>query len=462
MLPSRMHDLVNLRHLDIEGASCLKEMPKGFSKLKNLNFLNHYIVGKHEENGIRELGTLDSLQGSLCIAKLENINNSSEALEAKMGNKKHINILTFKWLPGSDIVDFQTSRDIFNKLQPHGDLNELSIVGYRGETFPDWLSLGCFSYGNMTKLSLSRCTNCRQLPSLGQLSSLKHLEISELDQETPFKSLESLTFESLPSWREWLFSDEFDAFPQLKKLSIRECSVLTGDLPNHLLALEQLSIVECEQLACSLPRVPRLHQLDVKSVYHIRMEEPLHWVVIEGTQLVNSILEWLADNQSTHLQCLVIRNLTISNCPEIDSFPEGGLPPSLTTLWIKNCQKLARYITSNGLQCQGLACLILYSWDDVKSFPREGCLPASHWSLYLGEFLTLETLDCGGLQHLTSLKELTIEYCLKLENITQEKLPSSITELHIKDSPLRRTEPSKDPGGNMNFFFDIAESMTDC
>ncbi|XP_015949849.1 putative disease resistance RPP13-like protein 1 [Arachis duranensis] len=181
MLPSRMHDLVNLRHLDIEGASCLKEMPKGFSKLKNLNFLNHYIVGKHEENGIRELGTLDSLQGSLCIAKLENINNSSEALEAKMGNKKHINILTFKWLPGSDIVDFQTSRDIFNKLQPHGDLNELSIVGYRGETFPDWLSLGCFSYGNMTKLSLSRCTNCRQLPSLGQLSSLKHLEISELD-----------------------------------------------------------------------------------------------------------------------------------------------------------------------------------------------------------------------------------------------------------------------------------------
>ncbi|XP_052113637.1 putative disease resistance protein At3g14460 [Arachis duranensis] len=133
-----------------------------------------------------------------------------------------------------------------------------------------------------------------------------------------------------------------------------------------------------------------------------------------------------------------LESLTISNCPEIDSFPEGGLPPSLTTLWIKNCQKLARYITSNGLQCQGLACLILYSWDDVKSFPREGCLPASHWSLYLGEFLTLETLDCGGLQHLTSLKELTIEYCLKLENITQEKLPSSITELHIKDSPLRR------------------------
>ncbi|MED6119003.1 hypothetical protein PIB30_007893 [Stylosanthes scabra] len=563
MLPSSMHDLVNLRHLDIEGASCLKEMPKELSKLKHLNFLSQYIVGKNEENGIRELGTLDSLHGLLCIVKLENVSNSCEALGAKMGNKKHINILELKWLPGSDIVDSQTSRDILEKLQPHGDLNELLIEGYKGETFPDWLGQGCFSYINMTKLSLNHCKNCCQLPSLGQLPSLKHLEISEFDalerigcefyknnksfqQETPFKSLESLTFERMASWREWLFSDEFDAFPQLKRLSLRECSVLTGDLPNHLLALEQLTIVECEQLSCSLPRAPKLHQLDVKGVNHIRMEEPLHWVVIEGTKLVNSILEWLAHTQPTQLQCLVIRkcssdislsrahmldslqelkiwdcskltfseklqhrllreinfykcdsltllplkdlpnlrtltmdacksiesivvpqdveyalpslsyleikycprfvtlstlvlatphleSLTLINCPEIDSFPEG----SLTILWIKNCQKLARYITSKGLHCRGLTSLILYSWDDVTSFPRKDCLPVSLRSLCLGEFPNLETLDCGGLQHLTSLKELTIEHCWKLENMTQEKLPSSITELHIKDCPLR-------------------------
>ncbi|RYR40627.1 hypothetical protein Ahy_A09g046378 [Arachis hypogaea] len=64
MLSNCMHDLVNLRHLDIRGASCLKEMPKRMS--------NYYIVGTQEENGIRELGTLDNLHGSFCISKLEN------------------------------------------------------------------------------------------------------------------------------------------------------------------------------------------------------------------------------------------------------------------------------------------------------------------------------------------------------------------------------------------------------
>ncbi|KAL4338847.1 hypothetical protein AHAS_Ahas12G0251100 [Arachis hypogaea] len=101
-------------------------MPKGMSKLKHLNFLTGYIVGKQVENGIRELGALDDLHGSLCISKLENVNNSREALEAKMGNKKHINILELKWRRG-DIVDVESARDLLEELQPHRNLKELSI-----------------------------------------------------------------------------------------------------------------------------------------------------------------------------------------------------------------------------------------------------------------------------------------------------------------------------------------------
>nr|XP_025621511.1 putative disease resistance RPP13-like protein 1 [Arachis hypogaea] len=128
MLPRGMQGLVNLRHLDIRGASHLKEMPKEITKLKHLNFLSDYIVGKHEETGIRELGTLDNLHGSFCISKLENVKNSGEVLEAKMGNKKHINTLELNWLPDGDIDDVQTERDILGKLQPHQNLKELSIV----------------------------------------------------------------------------------------------------------------------------------------------------------------------------------------------------------------------------------------------------------------------------------------------------------------------------------------------
>ncbi|MED6108123.1 hypothetical protein PIB30_020569 [Stylosanthes scabra] len=576
MLPSRLQDLVNLHHLDIEETTSLIEMPKGMSNLTHLDSLWRYIVGRHEENGIRELGTLDNLHGLLCISNLENVNSSGEALESKMGNKKHITILELKWLPLPDgdtnVADVQTERDILDKLQPHGNLKELSIDGYRGEIFPHWLGLSC--YASITKMSLIGCKNCRQLPSLGQLPALQHLEIFKLDeleiigcgfyksnesfQSTPFKSLETLKFEKMSRWREWHFPKEFDGFPKLMNFSIKECPVLTEDLPAHLPSLEKLTILECEELACSLPRAPKLHQLSVMGRWAHMMEAKPDEVVISETQLAKYVLECLPLIQLPHIQRLKIiecsseisisgdylptslqylrisgcSNLTFSDqlhhkflreihvkeceslklfplaalpnlkiltisrcekmeyvevaealpslsylsiancprlvsfpalglaaaaphleelylwhCPEMDSFGEECLPPSLATLWINNCQKLATWITSKGFRGQGLTKLILEDWNDVKSFPREGCLPASLQSLKLSDFPNLETLDCKGLRHLTSLQQLSIDFCPKLENITHQNLPSSISKLHIGgECPLRRKlEEMNDP-----------------
>ncbi|XP_072082903.1 putative disease resistance RPP13-like protein 1 isoform X1 [Arachis hypogaea] len=568
MLPSRMEDLVNLRHLDIRGASCLQEMPKGMSKLKHLNFLSDYIVGEHEENGIRELGTLDNLHGSFCISKLENVKNSGEVLEAKMGNKKHINTLELNWLPDGDIDDVQTEGDILDKLQPHQNLKELSIIGYRGERFPDWLGLSCYS--NMTKLSLKRCKNCCELPSLGHLPFLRHLEFSDLDgleridfeihnnkngsfqQKTPFESLETLEIKSMSGWREWHFPDEFDGFPELRFLEISCCPVLRGGLPAHLPALEKLKIVECEELAFPLPRAPKLHQLVVEG--YSRPSRPRegmapHNIKISGTQLANSILEWLPHIQQRvhrlriincesaisisgdhlpapllyleishcskltfseqmqhkslmkikvvgcgsltlfpmagfpnltelvisecqsmeklhvevpqalpNLLCLRIsecpslvslsslglaaphlQELCIKDCRKIDCFAEECLPPSLKTLEVIECEKLASWITSNVLQSEGLTDLKLASCFDIKSFPGEGCLPASLECLILRKFPNLETLDCKGLHHLTSLKTLAIGQCEKLENITEKHWLASIENIYMgEECPLRR------------------------
>ncbi|RYQ87521.1 hypothetical protein Ahy_B09g095041 isoform C [Arachis hypogaea] len=259
MLPSSMQDLVNLRHLDIRGASHLKAMPKEISKLKHINFLSDYIVGEHEGNGIRELGTLDNLHGSFCISKLENVKNSGEVLEAKMGKKKHINTLELNWLPDGDIDDLQTERDILDKLQPHENLKELSI---------------------------------------------------------------------------------------------------------------------------------ELHLYD---------------------------------------------------CPEIDCFADEGLPPSLKKLQLTECHKLASWIASKGLQSEGLTHLELCRCSDVKSFPGEGCLPASLEFLELWKLPNLETLDCKGLHHLTSLKNLRIRYCDYLNNIREEHLLASIENIFIgNECPLTR------------------------
>ncbi|XP_052112820.1 putative disease resistance protein At3g14460 isoform X2 [Arachis duranensis] len=527
MLPSRMQDLVNLRHLDTRGSNSLKEMPKGMSKLKHLNFLSGYIVGEQVENGIRELGALDNLHGKLCISKLQNVKDSDEALEAKMDSKEHISILELKWRREGDTVDVETARDILEELQPHRNLKELSIDGYRGEIFPDWLGLSCYS--NLTDLSMYRCKNCRQLPSLGQLPSLKDLRIFEFDgleriggefynnaesshQGTPFRSLQTLEFAHMPRWREWHIPDDFDGFPKLKSLSIVNCPVLSGDLPAHLPALEKLNIVDSDELACSLPRAPKLHQLLVmgplyESEGYKHLSKP-HEVVILETLLTKSVLECLP-----HIQCSCVQRLTIENlwpaisvsgdnlpdslqylqitgcsdlfsgplhskslteilvqecdsltllplgalpnlktlsiidCPEMDCFGEECLPPSLTTLRIRRCQKLERWITWRGLQSEGLTRLFLEDWDEVKSFPREGCLPASLQYLSLSYFSNLETLDCKGLHQLTALQKLKIKYCSKLENITQENLPASLSKFIINsECPLRsKLEEMNDP-----------------
>ncbi|KAL4395493.1 hypothetical protein AHAS_Ahas02G0257500 [Arachis hypogaea] len=65
-------------------------MPKGMSKLKHLRFLSDYVVGKHRENKIRELGALANIHQSISISKLENVVNSNEASMARMFAKDGI------------------------------------------------------------------------------------------------------------------------------------------------------------------------------------------------------------------------------------------------------------------------------------------------------------------------------------------------------------------------------------
>ncbi|RYR73195.1 hypothetical protein Ahy_A02g007538 [Arachis hypogaea] len=77
------HDGKVKLNFDFRGTP-LHEMPKGMRKLKSLQFLSSYIVGKCEENKIKELGALANLHESISITKLKNVVDSSKALEARM------------------------------------------------------------------------------------------------------------------------------------------------------------------------------------------------------------------------------------------------------------------------------------------------------------------------------------------------------------------------------------------
>ncbi|KAL4395415.1 hypothetical protein AHAS_Ahas02G0249700 [Arachis hypogaea] len=301
-----MQNLVNLCHLDIVSTD-LEEMPKKMSKLKDLQFLSDYIAGKHEENGIGELGELAHLHGSFRLKKLENVKNSGEASNARMDEKIHLNALYLEWSWSS----FEESdKDVLDKLRPHKDLKKLSIRCYRGSMFPDWV--GQSSYHYMTELELRGCRNFWVVPSLGQLPSLERLIIAEFEkvkkiggsfykgdgthqhQDTPFRSLKYLQFYRMGCWEEWESyecDDDDDApFPQLETLEIWDCPKLRGDLPTFLPSLKSLHIGRCEELGCYLPRAPMIRELKIEGKQEARMQDlPLSMLErlwVNGEQLV--------------------------------------------------------------------------------------------------------------------------------------------------------------------------------
>ncbi|XP_057745683.1 putative disease resistance protein RGA3 [Arachis stenosperma] len=525
-------------------------MPKGMSQLKNLQFLSDYVVGKREENKITELGALADLHQSISIAGLENVVNSSEASMARMFDKDGICSLELSWSPDEDEneVDSQIERDILDKLQPHTNLKELEIRGYRGTTFSDWL--GSSSYRNITYLRLDGCRNCCMLPSFGQLPSLKGLRISNFESveivgaefyfyqndesclETPFPKLESLSFSSMPCWKEWR-SMELNAFPRLRKLTIMECPMLRGDLPNQLPSLQSLWIEKCVEVSCCVPRAPAITTLSISGKHlvgsvveaitntqltcltslwisgcssHIwfpvsAIPPSLHRLTIQECRE----LEFEMDGQHHSLQELYIRSscdslasfslldsfpnlvrveimycrnmesivvsrslsclrylwinhcgslksvstiwmaapqlqrLSLVGCPEVDLSPTGDGDPhrSLGSLEISYCEKLVSTAAFMNSQFQGLIDLwIEGECESVKCLPKEGWLPASLESLTLEGIKSVETLECKGLAHLTSLHELSIYECPKLENMEGEKLPASLIQLSVSRSPL--------------------------
>ncbi|RYR23817.1 hypothetical protein Ahy_B02g057311 isoform B [Arachis hypogaea] len=544
MLPNDMHKLVNLRHLDLRRTS-LKEMPRGISKLTHMRNLDYFVVGKHKDNGIQELGGLSKLEGSFKIKKLENVVDAGQARSAKMEDKNHIDKLSLKWRSDDKMVsNKETLRDILDGLQPHTGLKELKIKRYKGERFPDWV--GRCSYNNMTSVSLVSCKDCCMLPSLGQLPSLKSLRIegflqlkrigdefykNDCDHHSsptaPFPSLETLEFNNMPCWEEWHVPDP-EAFPRLRTLEIEDCGMLKGDMLNGVLwrrvcclreddegrsdemvgggdalsirpspsfnarsnwlpkSLQKLKILmfpkfeflehkydlvelqieySCDSLtSLSLDVFPNLKNLEIRgcrNLESVSMSEAPHAAlqrlsITSCHKLVSFAGEGLAAPNLTHLHVSFcsklealpcdmksllpsLQSLKICDCSDMCRLAEGGLPPNLKELevgigeqqlrdlsWMPNFYALTR-LTIIGFNC-----------DSVTSYPEVGSLPhlPSLTTLYIEFFDNLETLKCNELLRLTSLQQLHILLCPKLENMVGEKLPPSLLLLDIEGCGL--------------------------
>ncbi|KAG4403513.1 hypothetical protein GLYMA_01G127700v4 [Glycine max] len=269
----------------------------------------------------------------------------------------------------------------------------------------------------LQSLTLKHCSSAMSLPVghlPASLRTLTILSLKNLEFQTRHKheSLESLSiYNSCDS----LMSLPLVTFPNLKSLRIKNCENMESLLVSGSESIKSLSsfqIIRCPSFA-SFPR----EGLPAPNLIRFKGEK----------------LKSLPDQMSSLLPKL--EALDISNCPEIESFPGGGMPPNLRSVRIGNCEKLL-----SGLAWPSMAMLTSLDvhgpCDGIKSFPKEGLLPRSLTSLLLSGFSSLETLDCQGLHHLTSLQNLAIIQCQKLENMEGERLPVSILKLSIYTCPL--------------------------
>ncbi|CAJ2638993.1 unnamed protein product [Trifolium pratense] len=556
-LPDSISELYNLETLILERTD-IKKMPKKIGRLNHLQTLSHFVVAEKHECDIKELDNLNLLQGKLCLSGLKHVINPAEAAKANMKDKKHLEELIMQYSDSFEVNNNGRELDVLEALKPNSNLKKLTIENYSGDRFPNWLR-DC-DLPNLVSLNLKRCTLCCQLPSLGQLSSLKELSIShcpELERVLPqhLPSLQTLEIyecnkleeclclegspllkelyirecsklkraplpQHLPSLQKLVISDCnkleeclcLEGSPLLENVFIKNCSKLKRvPLPQHLPSLQKLHICDCEMLEASIPKGDSMIELHLERCDRILVNElptSLKQFVLLGNRYVEfsdeqnlvkcTVLEELEFDLkgieislSLDLHCYnSLRKLTIIgwdsspslpfslhlftnldylklyNCPQLESFPIGGLPSNLRELGIKNCPKLIGSREEWGLfQLNSLEYFFVRDaeFENVESFPEENLLPPNLEELYLHNFSKLRIMNNKGFLHLNSLETLWIFNCPSLESLPEEGLQqlSSLYRLSIVDCPLIREKYKKEGGERWDTIRHIPEVYID-
>jgi hypothetical protein len=427
--PRDMHKLINLLHLDFAETKIM-EMPTNLGKLKCLQTLTKFIVSKHGGYGIEELGKLTNLRGSLPIFELQNVETCTDTKDGCLRDLKHLKELVMEWK-----VDANASEShiiVLDSLQPHSNLKSLTIKGYGGQSFPDWV--GHSSFSNISSLHLENCNHCCSLPPLGKLPSLQELFIfgfhgivkvggefyGNVDSSMkPFGALKVLRFKYMLNWEEWCCFDDA-AFPKLEVLEIYECPKLARGLPVHLPSLVELEVYDCSELVAPLPRASsqcKLMLVNCKIVVLLN-ELPTGTQELEIRQFdaLELTIQWCTKlDLPMHLDCSSLEYLELSGCDSFKSLPLD-LFRQLRRLEIRDCGDLES-LTVREQHEHDLLSLIhidIHRCPNFAYFPKGGLRAPSLKLFRIKDCTSLQSLPDKMNIFLPSLDKLSIEYCDKL------------------------------------------------
>ncbi|KAK2440086.1 hypothetical protein QL285_011539 [Trifolium repens] len=393
---------------------------------------------------------------------------------ANLKDKKYLEELHmyFNKIEREEMNDSVVERNVsvLEALQPNSNLKRLTIVNYNGNSFPNWLRGSHLP--NFVSLKLEYCGLCSHLPPLGHFPLLKELYIGYCPE------LKRVSPQHLPSLQELKITN-------CNKLE--ECLCLEGSP-----LLENVSINNCSKLKVTIPKGDSMIKLDLHGCDRILVNglstvlkkfvlcENQYTEFSEEEDLVNccvlEVLEFdLRGFPSLDLQCynslryISIRGcdssfslpfslhlftnlhyLYLCDCPQLESFPRGGLPSNLRLLDIHNCPKLIGSREEWGLfQLNSLQWFtVTDEFENVESFPEENLLPPTLEHLWMIKCSKLGRMNNKGFLHLNSLRDLRIDNCPSLERLPEEGLQqlSSLYYLEFGECPIIR-EKYKMEGG---------------
>ncbi|KAK2440224.1 putative disease resistance RPP13 protein [Trifolium repens] len=411
-LPVHMGNLINLRHLDITN-TWIKELPMEIAKLENLQTLTVFVVGeRHVGLSIKELSKFPNLQGKLTIKNLHSVVDAREAEDANLKSKEKIEELELFW--GKQSEDSQKAKAVLAMLQPPISLKSLNIDLYGGTSFPSWL--GNSSFSNLVSLRFNNCEHCMTLPPLGQLPSLKELEIHGMkNMDTigpefccgqggecsnssfqPFLSLERIKFDSMPSWKEWLQIEGINfAFPQLRTMELLNCPELRGHLPSHLPCIEEIVIDDCPNLLETPSTLHWLSSIKKININGFGERTLLSWFESDSPSMMQDVViekcVTLLYVPKLILRSTCLQHLKLQSISSLMEFPSSGLPTSLQSLHIENCENLSFLSPETWSNYTSLVSLKLHSsCDALTSFPLDGFPALQKLEIY--EFKSLDSI----------------------------------------------------------------------
>ncbi|KDO38814.1 hypothetical protein CISIN_1g002156mg [Citrus sinensis] len=489
-----MGNLIKLHHHNNSNTDSLEEMPLGIGKLTCLQTLCNFVVGKDSGSGLSELKLLMHLRGALEISKLENVKDVGNAKEARLDGKKNLKELLLRWTrstDGSSSREAETEMGVLDMLKPHTNLEQFCIKGYEGMKFPTWL--GDSSFSNLVTLKFKNCGMCTALPSMGQLPSLKHLTVRGMsrvkrlgsefygnDPPIPFPCLETLLFENMREWEDWISHGSsqgvVEGFPKLRELHILRCSKLKGTFPEHLPALEMLVIEGCEELSVSVSRLPALCKLQIGGCKKVVWESATGHLGSQNSVVCRDAsnqvflvgplkpqlpkleeLEIIDMKEQTYIwkshngllqDISSLKRLTIASCPKLQSLVAEEekdqqqqlceLSCRLEYLTLSGCQGLVK-LPQSSLSLSSLREIVIYKCSSLVSFP-EVALPSKLKKINIWHCDALKSLpEAWMCDTNSSLEILTISSCHSLTYFGGVQLPRSLKQLDILSCDNIRT-----------------------